>query len=80
MDGLEQALAQYGPAVLPLVIFAGAFSEGHTLVIAGGLFAHQELLSVWLAARVAAIADIDSSFAVGPAVTPAGLASWGLAG
>jgi membrane protein DedA with SNARE-associated domain len=49
MDGLEQALAQYGPAVLPLVIFAGAFSEGHTLVIAGGLFAHQELLSVWLA-------------------------------
>lgn len=49
MDGLEHLLAQYGPAVLPLVIFAGAFSEGHTLVIAGGLFAHQGVLSVWFA-------------------------------
>jgi membrane protein DedA with SNARE-associated domain len=49
MDGLETALAQYGPAVLPLVIFAGAFSEGHTFVIAGGFFAHQDILSVWLA-------------------------------
>jgi membrane protein DedA with SNARE-associated domain len=49
MDGLESALAQYGPAVLPLVIFAGAFSEGHTFVIAGGFFAHQHILSVWLA-------------------------------
>ena len=49
MDGLESALAQYGPAVLPLVIFAGAFSEGHTLVIAGGFFAHHETLSVWMA-------------------------------
>jgi membrane protein DedA with SNARE-associated domain len=49
MDGIEHLLAQYGPAVLPLVIFAGAFSEGHTLVIAGGLFAHQGVLSVWLA-------------------------------
>ena len=49
MDALEAALAQYGPAVLPLVIFAGAFSEGHTLVIAGGFFAHQGLLNVWLA-------------------------------
>jgi len=46
MDGLEHLLSQYGPAVLPLVIFLGAFSEGHTLVIAGGLFAHQGVLSL----------------------------------
>ena len=37
-------IAQVGPAA----VFVGAGFEGHTAVIAGGVLAHQKLMSVWV--------------------------------
>lgn len=44
MVSFEHLITQYGP----LAVFLGAGLEGHTVVIAGGVMAHQNLMPLWL--------------------------------